>query len=144
MAIRSRKCQCCGQSYFYCPDCNPADKLKPAYFATFCSEDCKTIWYNLTKFNMGTITKPEVKSIISTIELKPIATYAACVQRDLAVVMAEDPESEYTSDESEYVEEPLDVTPEFVFKEVFEPIVELATEDVAVHEVVYIAKEENE
>ena len=115
--MASKKCLCCLQHYNYCPSCSKQDALKPAYFATFCSEDCKNIWDSLTKFNFGTITKAEAKSIISTIDLKPIATYAQCVQRDLAVVMAEEPKLD-----NEPI--PLDVTPEFIFEEVFKPLVE--------------------
>ena len=49
-----------------------------------------TIWTTLTKFGMNRLTKSEAKSIISKIELKPMETYANCVQRDLAKVMVEE------------------------------------------------------
>jgi hypothetical protein len=58
--------------------------------ATFCSETCKDLWSALTKFGMGYLTKPEAQAIISNLELKPIDTYAECVKRDYAKVMAEE------------------------------------------------------
>lgn len=141
-----RKCLCCQSKYSYCPDCNGADKLKPSYFATFCSEDCKTLWDSMTKFNFGTITKTEAKSIISTIELKPVETYAACIQRDLNNVMTEEPKPKRSRKavEPKPIEEPVF---EFVFESepVLEPtdefILEPVVEETTVHEVI---KEENE
>ena len=87
----NKKCVCCQTAYSYCPNCSNADKLKPSYFATFCSEDCMNIWTTATKFNMGKLTKQEAKAIISEISLKPASEYAPCVQRDLAVILKEDP-----------------------------------------------------
>ena len=39
---------------------------------------------------MNRLTKSEAKDIISNLGLKPIDTYAACVKRDYAKVMAEE------------------------------------------------------
>lgn len=93
MAIKNRKCLCDNVKYSYCPDCSRADKLKPSYFTEFCSEDCMTIWTTATKYNMGKLTKSEAKEIISAINLKPIESYAQCVQRDLKVILAEEKKS---------------------------------------------------
>lgn len=90
MATKNRKCFCCTTTYSYCPDCSRTDKLAPAWKAEFCSESCMTLWKTLTQFGMGRITKPEAKSIISELDLKQIDTYAQCVQRDYAKVMAEE------------------------------------------------------
>ena len=87
----TRKCFCCSTRYSYCPNCSGADRLKESWYATFCSEDCMTIWTTCTKFNMGRLTKSEAKEIISALTLKPISEYAPCVQRDLGVIMREDP-----------------------------------------------------
>ena len=89
--VKNRKCVCCGTAYSYCPDCSNADKLAPSWKATFCSEDCMTIWTICTKFNMGRLTKPEAKETISALNLKPTSEYVPCVQRDLAVILKEDP-----------------------------------------------------
>lgn len=90
MAKHNRVCMACGEKYSYCPSCSRTDALKEPWHATFCCEDCRTIWKTLTKFSMGLLSKIDAKEILSKIELKPIETYAECVQRDLAKVMAED------------------------------------------------------
>ena len=87
----TRKCFCCSTRYSYCPNCSGADRLKESWKATFCSEDCMTIWTTCTKFNMGRLTKSEAKEIISALTLKPTSEYVPCVQRDLGVIMKEDP-----------------------------------------------------
>lgn len=90
MATKNRKCFCCSEIYSYCPDCSRTDKLAPSWKAEFCSESCMTLWTTLTKYGMDRITKSEGKSIISALDLKPIESYAQCVQRDYAKVMAEE------------------------------------------------------
>ena len=88
MAKSSRQCKCCATKYDYCPTCSRADALKPRWFSTFCSEECMTLWTTATKYNMGRVTKEEAKEIISNLNLKPVESYAQCVQRDLSVIMA--------------------------------------------------------
>lgn len=85
--VKNRKCLACGTSYSYCPSCSRIDRMAPAWNAQFCSEDCMTLWTTLTKYNMSRLTKSEAKEIISSLDLKPINTYAACVQRDYAKIM---------------------------------------------------------
>ena len=91
MAIKHRKCLCDGVSYSYCPDCSGADRLAPSWKSEFCCEDCMLIWTTATKYNMNLLTKAEAKEIISKIKLQPIEKYADCVQKDLQVIMAEEP-----------------------------------------------------
>ena len=91
--VKNRKCSTCGKEYSYCPDCSGPDRLKPSYFAEFCCEDCMTIWTTATKYNMNKLTKSEAKEIISKLTLKPTEEYVACVQRDLKVILAEEPKS---------------------------------------------------
>ena len=90
MARLNRQCMTCNSKYSYCPQCSKVDALKAPWHSTFCCEDCRTIWKTLTKFSMGILPKTEAKEILSKIELKPIETYAECVQRGLKNVMAED------------------------------------------------------
>ena len=90
MAHLNKKCTGCGMRFSYCPDCSRADALKPSWASEFCSEPCATLWTTLTKYNMSMLSKSEAKSIISALELKPIDSYASCVQRDYAIVMAEE------------------------------------------------------
>ncbi|MGN5456808.1 MAG: hypothetical protein ACI4XN_12505 [Candidatus Kurthia intestinigallinarum] len=88
--VKNRQCLACNTKYSYCPDCSHADKLAPSWKAMFCSEDCMMLWTTLTKFGMNKLTKSEAKSIISELDLKPIGTYVNCVQRDYAIVMADE------------------------------------------------------
>lgn len=94
MAIKNKKCLSCQTAFSYCPDCSRVDALKPSYFSEFCSSDCKTLWSTATKFNMGKLTKPEAKAIISALALKPAEQYVSCIQRDLKNIMFEEPKAE--------------------------------------------------
>ena len=114
--ILNKKCFCCSTRYSYCPNCSKADQLAPSWKATFCSEDCMTIWTTATKFNLGKLTKPEAKEIISALNLKPTSEYAPCVQRDLAVILKEDPKPKRSK---RVAAQPIDeVIPTFVEPEV--------------------------
>lgn len=93
MAQLNKKCLCDGTKFSYCPDCSRADALKPSWASEFCSEECMILWTTLTKFGMNALTKSEAKSIISELDLKPIETYAPCVQRDYAKVMVKEKKS---------------------------------------------------
>lgn len=89
--VKNRQCLCCGTKFSFCPDCSKKDALKPSWSSEFCSEDCMTIWTTATKYNLGKLTKSEAKSIISELTLKPTEQYTKCVQRDLSVILAEEP-----------------------------------------------------
>lgn len=113
--VKNRKCVCDGTLYSYCPDCSTSDKLAPSWKATFCSEDCMTIWTTCTRYNMGRLTKLEAKSIISELSLKPISEYAPCVQRDLGVILKEDPKPRRSRRaEIKPVDEAANVEPTFI------------------------------
>lgn len=113
--ILNKKCFCCSTRYSYCPNCSNADKLAPSWKATFCSEDCMTIWTTCTRYNMGRLTKSEAKSIISELSLKPISEYAPCVQRDLGVILKEDPKPRRSRRaEIKPVDEAANVEPTFI------------------------------
>lgn len=96
MASNNRKCICCGTRYSYCPSCSNADRLAPSWKAEFCSETCKDLWLTATRFNMGKITKQEAQEIIKSLPLKPNTEYVACVQRDLDIILKEEPKPKRT------------------------------------------------
>ena len=91
MAIKNKKCLCCGEKFSYCPHCSKADALKPSWASEFCCEECMILWTTATKYNLGILAKSEAKAIISKLNLKPTEEYAQCVQRDLGVILAEEP-----------------------------------------------------
>lgn len=136
MAKSNRTCLACRKKYSYCPTCSRADALKPRWYSEFCCETCKDLWKSLVKFNMGMLTKEETREIISNLELKPLDSYAACVQRDYAKVMVK-------PKKAKKIEPVVDMVP--VVEEIAEPIVfaePIIEEPVAeLHEVVIEAIE---
>lgn len=91
MAKKNKTCLACKTKYSFCPSCSRADALAPSWRAQFCCEECMQLWTTLTRFNMGKHTKVEAKEVISGLNLKPIDTYVECVQRDMSIIMAEEP-----------------------------------------------------
>lgn len=94
MAKKNRTCICCGTQYEYCPTCGGQDRMKPAWYSEFCSEECKELWTAATKFNMNMLSKKEAQEIILDLKLKPHTEYAECVQRDLENILKEEPKQE--------------------------------------------------
>ena len=52
---KNRTCHLCGKKYSYCPSCDK-DKMKPSWYALFCSEQCKSIDETLVKYGTKKIT----------------------------------------------------------------------------------------
>lgn len=109
MARRNRKCICCSTEYSYCPDCSGPDRLKPSWYSEFCSEDCKDLWLTATKFNMGMVEKKDAKDIISALNLKDKSEYVKCIQRDLDVILAEEPKKRGKRAEMKIIDEFADI-----------------------------------
>ena len=133
MAAKNKTCLACGTKFSYCPDCSQTDALKPAWASEFCSEDCATIWTTAVKFNLGKLTKPEAKFILSGIALKPMDQYAPCIQRDFNKILAEEPKPK----RNKKFEIPVEIP---VVEEVVADITTNAAEDINlnknIHEVV--------
>lgn len=90
MAQKNKQCLACRTAYSYCPSCSRADALAPSWKSEFCCETCKDVWDTLVKFNMNMLAKSEAKELISALDLKPIESYVACIQRDYAKIMIEE------------------------------------------------------
>lgn len=133
MVSKNRKCLSCGTKYSYCPSCSRVDALDSVWKSEFCSETCMTLWSTLTKFSMSRITKNEAKSVISELDLNPIDTYVACVQRDYAKVMAEEKKFRKAYKKPEPIVE-IELEQQVM---VSEPV----AQEVTVHEVVLEEKE---
>ena len=88
--VNRRKCLCCGKQYDFCPSCSRRDALLPAWHATFCCDECKTLWETATKYNLNKVTKDEAMQIISALNLKDKTEYVACIQRDLNNIFKEE------------------------------------------------------
>lgn len=140
MAHLNKKCLCDGTKYSYCPDCSRADALKPTWYSEFCSESCMTLWTTLTKFGMNTLSKSEAKEIISSLDLKPIDVYVACVQRDYAIVMAEEKKPKRGKRaEVKTIDEAVNIEPAIIEAVIEQPVIKPIVDES--HEVV---KQENE
>ena len=128
MATNNRTCLCCSAKFSFCPNCSGADRLKEPWHAEFCSETCKDLWYTATRYNMQKLTKQEAQDIIKSLPLKPASEYVACVQRDLDVILKEEPKPKRTK------------------RTMAQPVDEAATtEPIVVEETTYeVVKQENE
>lgn len=80
-----RTCCICGQEYKYCPTC---DKKLPTWFTMFESENCKTIFYTLTNYNLGKITKEEAVEKLNECDLTHKFTFRQKIQNELDSIMA--------------------------------------------------------
>ena len=116
MAKKNRTCLACSTKYSYCPTCG-TDRNKPSWHSQFCSENCMTLWTTATKFNMEMLTKAEAKEIISELNLKEHSEYVACVQRDLSVILAEEPKKRGKRTE-------MQILDDFAKELVIEPVIE--------------------
>lgn len=85
----NRKCVCCGEKYSYCPTCG-RDRLKEAWYSTFCSETCKDLWQVLSEYSMGMLEKADAADKIKALSLKDKSQYEACVQRDMNKILSEE------------------------------------------------------
>lgn len=124
MATNNRKCTCCNERYSYCPNCSGADRLKESWHAEFCSSTCKDLWLTCTRYNMQRLTKQEAQDIIKSLPLKPASEYVQCVQRDLGVILKEEPKPKRGR---RIVAQPID---DFAGIEVAEPV------EIDAHEVI--------
>lgn len=58
MSKYNRKCLLCGKEYEYCPTCTK-DYNKPIWYRNFHEENCRTIFYILTDYKAGNLSKED-------------------------------------------------------------------------------------
>ena len=104
MARRQRTCYLCGKDYQYCSTCSQ-DRMKPVWMSEFHSENCKNIFDICTRFNMKLMSKNEAKEALDTCDLSNKANFKSYVQRDLDVILAEEPVVVTVEDEIKEVSE---------------------------------------
>lgn len=90
MGRRTRECYLCNTKYEYCPTCSQ-DKNKPAFMATFHSENCKNIFQICTNFNLGIQTKSEAKTALEQCDLSNKENFKSYVKNDLEKIFMEEP-----------------------------------------------------
>ena len=64
----NRKCCVCGKEYSYCNTCGE-DRNKPLWMLSYCSENCKNIYYACASYNMKNATKDKAKEILNKCNL---------------------------------------------------------------------------
>lgn len=114
MGRRDRNCYLCGEHYQYCPTCSN-DRMKPAYMATFHSENCKNIFDICTRFNMNIMSKAEAQEALNACDLSNKANFKSYVQRDLENIFAEEPKKRGKRSELPIIDEAI---PEEVKQEI--------------------------
>ena len=74
---KNRTCFVCGNKYDYCPTCD-RDRLKPSWYALFCSESCHNVNNILSKNTLGKLSIAEAHK-----ELKKIVFNKNSIKNDL-------------------------------------------------------------
>lgn len=64
----NRKCICCSTEYRYCNTC-AEDISKPAWYAIYCSENCKKLFHAASGYHAKTATLEEVKERFNACDL---------------------------------------------------------------------------
>lgn len=90
MARKNKKCSTCGSVYSYCPTCNSADRLAPAWKSEFCSKECSELWDVCTQFNLKLIDKSEAQNKIKPLVIKPVESYTEMLQKDIKNITSKD------------------------------------------------------
>ena len=104
MGRRNRECYLCGRDYQYCSTCSQ-DRMKPVWMSEFHSENCKNIFDICTRFNMKLMSKTEAQKALKSCDLSNKANFKSYVQRDLDVILAEEPVVVTVEDEIKEVSE---------------------------------------
>ena len=61
MAKTNRTCKVCGLEYYFCPACSATKaNPQPKWKINYCSENCKTIFDTVVKYNCEDITKEDL------------------------------------------------------------------------------------
>ena len=64
----NRKCICCSTEYRYCNTCSE-DATKPAWYAIYCSENCKKLFSAASGYHSKTATIEEVRARFDACDL---------------------------------------------------------------------------
>lgn len=76
MAKTNRTCKVCGLEYYFCPACSATKaNPQPKWRINYCSENCKTIFDTVVKYNCETITKDEAADVLSKCDLSKVKDY---------------------------------------------------------------------
>ena len=108
MAIKNnRTCLVDGKKYSYCPSCSQ-DKNKPAYMATFCSENCMKLFMAASDYAANEISKEDAKKIVDKADLSNRKNFKASINKFIAEILGEKivPEKKVEKTEKKEIEAP--------------------------------------
>ena len=95
MAIKkkNRICHVCGNEYSYCPNCDK-DRMKPSWYALFCSDECHAIDEILGDYNRGKITESKARKSLTAIGINKIDIKDMDVKAAIDAILVKQPEAE--------------------------------------------------
>ena len=102
MERKLRYCAVCGTAYRFCPKCNE-DKDKPLYHYTFCSENCKNIYWITSEFENNSMTSDVAYELLSEQDLCGFENFGLSYKNSINKI--NDSCSEKLSNENESVQE---------------------------------------
>lgn len=74
MEQKLRRCCVCGTEYKYCNKCD-ADAKKPAWYFSFCSENCKNIYDVTSKYEDKNIDAAKASEILNKLDLSRLDNF---------------------------------------------------------------------
>ena len=77
-----RECICCSKSYRYCPSCGEYVNY-PIWMAEFDSDVCHEIFNVVSGYNMGVMTKSDVKKVIDKFKIKDFSIFKDSIANKL-------------------------------------------------------------
>lgn len=78
---KTRICMTCRSEYKYCPHCSNTDQ--PAWMVNFDTEACKELFNAVSGYNMGVITKEQVKEVIDKYQITDFSKYKESIRNVL-------------------------------------------------------------
>ena len=79
---KERKCLTCESKYSYCPNCMDYASF-PKWMAEFDKESCKELFNAISAYNMGKMTKADVKEVVDKYGITDFSQYKESIKNKL-------------------------------------------------------------
>lgn len=83
MDNKTRVCCVCHSEYKFCPRCSAADKNKPTWYFSFCSENCKNIYNVTSRFENGILSGEDAAKELTGINLSNIDKFGDSYKKSI-------------------------------------------------------------
>lgn len=77
-----RECICCSKSYRYCGNCGEFAQY-PSWMAEFDSEVCHEVFNVISGYNMGVMTKDDIKKVIDKFNIRDFSVFKDSISSKL-------------------------------------------------------------